>query len=154
MSVYCWNDDCKHNENGCCKSDHIEIGEDLNCETFSDYHEEAEWKTPFWKRFTDIETDKIARVKYYGKEIECYGRKFFVESKSGYATVTDNKTGLSCGELLRLDKTRVEVINERESSFPALETLPIAFRDPKTGKLIFDHDEKEGADHEQEDRSI
>lgn len=138
MSVNCWNEECKHYEHGWCKSEHIVIGEDCNCETFEDYHKEAEWQTPFWKRMRDEETGKIARVKFYGKEIELHGRTVFVESKSAYASVTDKETGLLCGELGQIDKMRIEIINERAKCFGSIETFPIAFRDSKTRKLIFE----------------
>lgn len=143
MSVGCWNENCKYHEHGWCKSEHIVIGEDRDCETFEDYHEEAEWQTPFWKRIIDRDTKKIGRVKFFGKEIEVHGRIFFVESKSDYATVTDKETGLLCGEFYKLDEKRVETINEKAELWGSVETLPIAQRDSKTGKLTFESEGEE-----------
>ena len=143
MGVYCWNENCKYNSHGCCQSNDIVIGEENDCETFVDYHEEAEWKTPFWKRMVDRETEETARVKFYGKEIEVHGRTFFVESKSGYASVTDKETGLLCGEFCKLDEKRVETINEKAKLWGSVETLPIARRDSKTGKLTFESEGEE-----------
>lgn len=143
MSVGCWNENCKYHEHGWCKSEHIVIGEDRDCETFEDYHEEEEWKTPFWKRMFDCDTAKNARVKFYGKEIEVHGRIFFVESKSDYATVTDKETGLSCGEFHKLDEERVKKINERAKRWCPIEELPIAQFDSKTRKLIFETEGEE-----------
>lgn len=143
MSVNCWNEECKYHEHGWCKSEHIVIGEELNCETFEDYHKEAEWQTPFWKRMFDKKTGEIYRTKSYGKEIEVHGRTVFVESKSEYASVTDKETGLFCGELRELDKMRVEIISERSKRLDSIETFPIAFRDSKTGELIFEAEGEE-----------
>lgn len=143
MGVYCWNENCKYNSHGCCQSNDIVIGEENDCETFVDYHEEAEWKTTFWKRMVDRETEETARVKFYGKEIEVHGRTFFVESKSGYASVTDKETGLLCGEFHKLDEKRVETINEKAKCFGSIETFPIALYDLKTRKFTYESEGEE-----------
>jgi hypothetical protein len=138
MIVWCDSYECKYCEEGQCKAEVIYIDEDHECRDFESYLEEKEWSIPFWKRMLDRDNDQICRVQYFGKEVEVKGRKFYVESKSEYATVTDGETGLSCGSRFELEKRIDRIIELTPTIEPKLEELPIATYDGETRKFIYE----------------
>ena len=145
MTVFCYSDECRFNKNGVCGKEAINITYGNECDDFESYRGDAEWKKPYWKRKIDKETKQIFRELCYGKEIELDGMKFFVDSKSEYASVTEETTGHNCGERGKL-LSRIEKIIEFVSKFdqPPLETLPIGEYDPETRKIIIKQAEQEG----------
>ncbi len=143
MKVYCCKDDCKYIKDNFCESEIICINDDGNCDDFESYLEEKEWQTPYWKRMLDKDNNKVCRVQYRGKKFEINGRTFFVDYKSDYAIVTDFLTGLSCGEVCRLDNKRVDaIIHAAQKVEPPLEDLPIAIYDEKTRKFSYERVEE------------
>ena len=92
MNIFCRVDDCVYMENGFCKRGDISIDEDLECEDYQSYLDTEEWKKPFWKRMQDRDNNCVCRVKYYGKEIEINGRKFFAESNRASSSRSLNVT--------------------------------------------------------------
>ena len=146
MTVFCQSDECRFNQNGICGKDAIDITYDNECDAFESYLDDAEWQKPYWKRMIDRETNQIYRVLFHGKEIELKGLKFFVDTNSYYASVTEATTGLNAGERDKLE-SRIEKIIDFVSKFdqPPLEMLPIGEYDPKTRKIT---PKQEGADDE------
>ena len=125
MKARCRTEDCKYFEKGYCTADIISISEDYECENYECYLDTKEWQKPFWKRLKDSETQKIYRVRFYGKEIDVNGRKFFVQSKSYYALATDAITGYGAGNQGELEKRFEEIMQAVENlDIPPLESLP------------------------------
>lgn len=146
MNIFCRVDDCRYMERGLCRRGDISINEDYECEDYESYLDTEEWKKPFWKRMRDQDNDRTCRVKYYGKEIEIKGRKFFAESKSEYARLTDAITGMGCGNLFCIED-RVDMIKERAGTVtPPLDELPIATYDENTRTFTYEGTEKGGAE--------
>lgn len=144
--IICYADSCKYwQEGNHCSCTEIEITEDNECDSYVDYRESEEWQTPFWKaRHDRKDKNKIGRVKYFGKEIEVEGRKFFIESKNSYTAVTDKETGLYCGELRQLSSPeRIKKIKEVSKNYPPVMSLPIAKRNEETGELTFIEESEE-----------
>ena len=142
MNIFCRVDDCRYFENGFCKRGDISIDEDLMCEDYESYLDTEEWKKPFWKRMLDKDNNCICRVQYYGKEIEYNGRKFFAETKSEYAYLTDELTGMGSGtiEFIKNNFDKVlEAVNRVEIP---LQELPVATYDEK--KRVFIYEDKGG----------
>lgn len=138
--IKCYADTCKYwQEGNYCSCTEIEINEDSECDSYVFYKESEEWQTPFWKAmYEGKDKNKIGRVKYFGKEIEIEGRKFFIESKNRYTAVTDKETGLYCSELLELsDPERIKKIKEASKNYPPVMSLPIAKFNEETKELIF-----------------
>jgi hypothetical protein len=136
MTVYCQSEECRFNKNGECDRGVISLDYDNECEDFESYLDDAEWQKPYWKRLIDIETKKVYRVLFHGKEIEINGMKFFVDVNSDYAITTEATTGFGCGQRCDLE-SRLEKIRENMAKidFPPLETLPIGEYDEKTRKV-------------------
>jgi hypothetical protein len=131
-------------ECGFCGRGDISISEDFECEDYESYLDTEEWKKPFWKRMLDRDNNRTCRVRYYGKEIEINGRKFFSESKSEYAHLTDEITGMRCGSKdLIQEKFGLIVSCSNKVDIPLLE-LPIATYDEQKG--VFTYEEKGGAE--------
>lgn len=125
MTVYCRSDDCKWFEEGCCTANFISISEYNECEDYESYLDTEEWQKPFWKRLKDSETQKIYRVRFYGKEIDVNGRKFFVETKSYYALATDAITGYGACKQGDLEERFEKIMQAVEKlDIPPLESLP------------------------------
>ena len=137
MIVWCDSYECKYCEEGKCEAEVICIDEDNECRDFESYLEEKEWRTPFWKRMLDRDNNRVCRVRYYGKEFEVKDRKFYVESKSEYATVTDGETGVSVGEKCEIQKRIDKIIKLTLTIEPKLEDLPIATYNDETRKFTF-----------------
>lgn len=144
MIVWCDSYECKYCEEGQCKAEVIFIDEDNECRDFESYLEEKEWQTPFWKRMLDRDNNRVCRVQYYGKEFEVKDRKFYVESKSEYATVTDGETGLSVGTKCEIQKFIDKIIKLTLTIEPKLEDLPIATYNDKTRKFTFESEVQGG----------
>lgn len=126
MTVCCRSDDCRYFAEGYCTAKIISISEDNECEDYESYLDTEEWQKPFYKRCQDKETKKIFRVLYRGKEIELNGRKFFIESKSDYATVTDAVTGYGCCNRCDLEKRFYDIVKKiAECNISPLESLPL-----------------------------
>ena len=146
MNIFCRVDDCRYMERGLCRRGDISINEDYECEDYESYLDTEEWKKPFWKRMLDRDNNRTCRVEYYGKEIEVKGRKFFVESKSPSARLTDAITGMGCGNLFMLED-RVDMIEERAKTVTTpLQELPIATYDEHTRTFTYEESEKGGAE--------
>lgn len=125
MTVCCRSDDCKYFAEGYCTAGIISLSEDNECEDYECYLDTEEWRKPFWKRMKDPETQKIYRVRFYGKEIDVNGRKFFVQSKSYYALATDAITGYGACEQGELEKRFEKIMQAAEKlDIPPLESLP------------------------------
>lgn len=136
--IICYADSCKYwQEGNHCSCAEIEISEDNECDSYVYYKESEEWQTPFWKvMYVDKDKNKAVRVKYFGKEIEFEGRKFFIEFKNSYTAVTDKETGLYCGELRKLSSPeRIKKIKEVSKNYPPVMSLPIARIDRRTGEI-------------------
>lgn len=144
MNIFCRVEDCRYMECGFCKRGDISIGEDFECEDYESYLDTEEWQKPFWKRMLDKDNHRICRVRYYGKEIEIKGRKFFVESKSEYAYITDATTGYSCGKRAYVDGNIDRIIERANEVKASLQELPIATYDEKT--RTFTYEKKGGAE--------
>jgi|GEM_PF-1697510 len=129
MKIFCRVDDCRYQETGFCKRGNISINEDFECEEYESYLDTEEWQKPFWKRMLDKEHSRICRVKYYGKEIEIEGRKFFVESKNDYAFITDAATGYACGKRAFVEERIDKIIEAANKVEVPLSELPIAVYD-------------------------
>lgn len=144
MDVSCWNTECKYIENGYCSLNFLTINEDGECDDYESCYDSAEWQVPFWKRCIDKENNRIIRVQAKGKEIDIYGRKFFVESNSAFATTTDKITGMGAANAQYLldrfvnKEAMEEKFNEMTKDLPPLETLPVAAYDEKTRKFIYE----------------
>lgn len=138
MQVMCWTDECKFALNGYCSLNELTIDEDGECGCFESYFDSPEWNTPFWKRMIDRDNNRICRVQFCGKEIEVKGRKFFVEDRSAFASVTDAKTGLRCSNLNELEDRIDKIIEIGDKVEPLLESLPIAKYDEKTRKFTYE----------------
>lgn len=137
MNVYCANDECKWNNEGECNRGEITLDYENQCEDFESYLDTEEWRKPYWKRMHDHKTGQPYRVLFYGKEIELKGERFFVDTNSKYANVTEEKTGLGCGIVQELESCIDRIIEyKRKNDLPPLETLPIGEYDKKTGKAI------------------
>lgn len=136
MIVFCQSEDCKFNKNGECDRGVISLDFENECEDFESYLGDAEWQKPYWKRMIDQETKQVYRVLFHGKEIELNGLKFFVDTNSDYASVTEETTGLNAGHRDQLE-SRIEKIIEfiSKSDLPPLETLPIGEYVPETRKI-------------------
>ena len=144
MNIFCAVYDCKYMEQGLCKRGDISINEDCECEDYESYLDAEEWQKPFWKRMKDHDNNCVCRVKYYGKEIEINGRKFFAESKSAYAGLTDEITGMNSG---RIDQARDmfdKIVEATKKVYPPLLELPNATYDEKT--RTFHSQEKGGGE--------
>lgn len=136
MTVYCQSDDCRYYKDGECDRRIISLDCDNECEDYESYRDDAGWQKPFWKRMKDQKTNQVFRVLYYGKEVEVNGRKFFVESQSSYALVTDAITGLGAckqGELIKRFEEIIEAVSKLD--IPPLESLPIGEYDEKTRRI-------------------
>ncbi len=144
MKVYCRSDDCKWFEDRYCTADVITLSEGNECEDYESYLDTAEWRKPFYKRCKCKETKQIYRVLFYGKEIELNGRKFFIESKSNYATVTDAVTGYGCCDRCDLEERFYNILQKiAESNISPLESLPLGeFRE--RGRIVSVEERKEG----------
>lgn len=143
MNVFCRVDDCKYFECGFCKRGDISISEDLECEDYESYLDSEEWKKPFWKRMLDKYNDnRICRVKYYGKEIEYNGRKFFAETRSEYAYLTDELTGMGSGTIEYVKNNFDKVIEAASRVEVPLKELPIALYDEQ--QRVFTYEKKAG----------
>lgn len=138
MNVWCDCYECRYCEEGECKRKVISLNEGAECMDFESYREEKDWQTPFWKRMSDKENKQICRVRYYGKEFEVKGRKFYVEYKGEHSTATDGETGLSCGEKCDIEKRIDRIIKVAKTYKPSLEELPIATYDDKTRKFTYE----------------
>jgi hypothetical protein len=139
MLVICRNEKCRWNCKCSCGRGLISLGNDNECKNFENYQDNAEWQKPFWKRLYYSKTDQMYRVLFYGKEIEIYGEKFFVDSDSDNAVVTEEKTGLNCGYVYDLESRIEKIIECRQkvmADLPPLETLPIGEYDKTTDKVI------------------
>jgi hypothetical protein len=142
----CWKDECKYLTDGSvCGRAVISLDEDGECENFEDYHDDAEWQTPFWKRMFDRERNQECRVKYIGKEIETGGRIFYIEINGYYASITDKETGLKCGDMAQFDDNVdiVGKIKEAAKKYTSVMDLPIAVYDEKTRKFSYPDEESE-----------
>lgn len=144
MNIFCAVDDCRYMEQGLCKRGDISINEDCECEDYESYHDTEEWQKPFWKRMKDDANNCVCRVKYYGKEIEINGRKFFAESKSAYARLTDEITGMSSGTIYQARDMFDKIVEATKKVVPLLSELPIATYDEKT--RTFHYQEKGGVE--------
>lgn len=142
MNIFCRVDDCRYQETGFCKRGNISINEDFECEEYESYLDTEEWQKPFWKRMLDKEHSRICRVKYYGKEIEFNGRKFFAESRSEYSYLTDELTGMGSGTIEFVKNNFDKVLEAASRVEIPLQELPIATYDEKTRK--FNYEEKGG----------
>ena len=136
MTVFCQAEECKWNQDGECNRGVISLDLDNECEDFESYLDDAEWQKPYWKRMIDRTADQVYRVLFHGKEIEINGRKFFVDTKSAHALVTEETTGMGCGHRDELEGRFEKIIEAIEKSdLPPLESLPIGEYDRKTGKV-------------------
>lgn len=126
MNIFCRADDCRYIENGFCKRGDISISEDCECEDYESYLDTEEWKQPFWKRMLDNDNNITCRVQYFGKEIDIEGRKFFVESRSGYAHLTDAITGYGCGTRDMAEGRIAKIIEAASKVEVPLKELPKA----------------------------
>lgn len=126
MHIFCRVEDCRYIELGLCKRNNISISEDLECEDYESYLDTEEWKKPFWKRMFDANNNLTCRVCYHGKEIEIKGRKFFVESRSNYALLTDAITGMSSGTIAFAEDNIARIDEEARRVDVPLGDLPIA----------------------------
>lgn len=138
MIVWCDSYECKYCEEGQCKAEVICLDEDHDCRDYESYLEEKEWQAPYWKRMLDKKNNRVCRVKYYGNEFEVKGRKFYVDYKSEYATVTDGETGLSCGSRCEIEKRIDRIIELAPTVEPPLEELPIATYDDRTRTFTYE----------------
>ena len=144
MNIFCRVDDCRYNERGFCKQENISISEDLECEDYESYLDTEEWKQPFFKRMLDKDNNRICRVKYYGKEIEINGRKFFDESISEYSYLNDELTGMGSGTIEFIKNNFDKVIESASKVDIPLQELPIALYDEQ--KRVFTYEMKGGAE--------
>ena len=138
MNIFCRVNDCRYIEDGFCRRGDISISEDFECEDYESYLDTEEWKKPFWKRMKDHNNNCDCRVMYYGKEIEIKGRKFFAESKSEYAYITDAITGYGCGKLAFAKDMIDKIIEKANEVEIPLEELPIATYDERTRKFSYE----------------
>ena len=139
-NIWCYRDDCKHLKDGnVCGCSYIKIDADGECEDFIDYREETEWQEVFWKRMFDRDRNQEFRVKALGKKIEVGGRIFFIESRWYYANLTDAETGLTCGNLARLNENDdiVGKIKKKAEEYTPVLDLPVATYDNKTRKFSY-----------------
>lgn len=143
MNVACWQVDCAYNENGWCIAKTISVDEDGQCEKYKCYLDLPTWKTPFWKRMLDKDNNCLCCVQYYGKEIEIEGRKFFAESRSEYADLTDEITGMRSGTIAFIEDNFDKVIEAANKVDVPLSELPIAIYDEV--KRVFTYETKGGA---------
>lgn len=144
MNIFCRVDDCRWLDDGFCKRGDISIGEDFECEDYESYLDTQEWKKPFYKRMLDNDNNRKCRVQYYGKEIEIKGRKFFVESRSNYALLTDAITGMSCGTIA-FAKDNIAKIDEAARRIDiSLDELPIATYNEFSRKFTYEQELKGG----------
>lgn len=137
MDVLCEAYDCRYNSVGKCCCGVIGINEDCECEEYESYLDMEEWRKPFWKRMKDDDNNCICRVRYYGKEIEVKGRKFFIESKSVFANTTDAITGFGCGQRVAIAERIDKIIEMANKVDTPLSELPIATFDEKTRKFSY-----------------
>lgn len=143
--ICCRSDDCKWNEDGWCNKGVISISEDNECEDYESYLDTEEWQQPFYKRCQDKVTKKIFRVLFRGKEIEVNGRKFFIESKSAFATVTDKITGYGCCNRCDLEARFESILKKaNELNIPPLESLPLGRYFYEDNRIIPWESQKEG----------
>lgn len=138
MIVWCDCYECRYCEEGQCQAEVVYLDEMRECREFESYFDEKEWQTPFWKRLLDKNNNRIFRVRYYGKEFEVKGRKFYVENKSNYASVTDGETGLSCGSKFEIEKRINQIIKIAPTVEPHLEEIPVATYDDKTRTFTYE----------------
>jgi hypothetical protein len=135
VDVFCDNTDCRWYQGGCCGRGVINIF-DGECEDFEDYHNDIEWKTPYWKRCGTVGMQ--CKVKFFGKKIERDGIAFFVDMNVDHAICTEESSGLAVCELCDLDGERIGKMKNwlaaEHPDFPPLESLPTAVY--KNGKLI------------------
>lgn len=144
VTVWCESEDCKWNKNGECDRGVISLDCDNECSDFESYLDTEEWQKPFYKRCQDRKTKKIFRVLCHGKEIELNGRKFFIESKSDYATVTDAVTGYGCCNRCDLEKRFYDIVKKiAESNISPLEALPLG-EIRERGRIVSVEERKEG----------
>ena len=143
MILWCDDCECKYYKDGQCVSEVVCIDECHECGSFESYREEKEWLTPFWKRMLDRDNNIVCRVQYYGNEFEVKGRKFYVEYKGDYASVTDGETGLACGQRHELEKRIDKIIELTPAVEPRLEDLPIATYNDKTRKFTYESGDRQ-----------
>lgn len=144
MNIFCRVEDCRYIELGLCKRGNISISEDYECEDYESYLDTEEWKKPFWKRMLDKDNNRICRVKYHGKEIEIKGRKFFVESRSNYALLTDAITGMCCSTIAFVEDNFDKVLEAASKVDLPLQELPIALYDEQ--KRVFTYEKEAGGE--------
>ena len=144
MNIFCRVDDCRYMECGFCKRGDISISEDFECEDYESYLDTEEWKKPFWKRMFDKDNNRICRVRYYGKEIECNGRKFFAESRSEHSYLTDELTGMGRGTIEFIKNNFDKVLEAANRVDIPLKELPVALYDEQ--KRVFTYEQKGGAE--------
>ena len=147
MNIFCRVEDCRWFEGGFCKRGNISISEDCECEDYKSYLDTEEWRKPFWKRMLDKDSNNcICRVRYYGKEIEINGRKFFAETKSEYAYLTDELTGMGSGTIEFIKNNFDKVLEAASKVDVPLLELPIAIYDENSRIYTYEKDVKEGAE--------
>ena len=138
MIVWCDCYDCMFNREGQCGSEVLYLDEDHDCRDYESYRENEKWQTPYWKRLLDKNNNRVCRVKYYGNEFEVKGRKFYVDYKGEYASVTDGETGMHCGVRCELEKRIDRIIELAPTIEPRLEDLPIATYDSNTRTFTYE----------------
>lgn len=90
----------------------------------------------------DKDNNRICRVRYYGCEIEVNGRKFFAESRSKYAHLTDAITGMGAGQRRFIMDNFDRVVKGAMEVDVPLEHLPIA--EYNEHSRTFKYKEKDG----------
>lgn len=138
MKVFCNRYDCQYQNEGVCIAAIVCIDEDGECEKYESYLDKKEWQNPYWKRMIDKNNNRICRVKYYGREFELKGRKFYVDEKGECAGVTDGATGYLCGRRFCLEERIDKIIELASTITPPLEELPIATYDPDTRTFTYE----------------
>lgn len=141
MTVSCWREDCTYCRDGYCLQEYLTIDEYGECTDFERVYDTDEWQKPFWKRMLDKDNNRVCRVKYFGKEVEIEGVKFFVESRSAFANATEETTGFSAGGISDVPGIIEKIKELLPQAVPALDKLPIATYNEITRK--FTYEEKE-----------
>lgn len=104
-NICCENTDCIYcsQDSSCLYKFDIWIGDSYyaGCSEFSEYREEKDYKTEFWKAFRKKDQKSSERKKAMGKLVMINGRKFFTENNPNFdeenTSVTDGELGTFAG---------------------------------------------------------
>ena len=142
-NICCENTDCIFcaQDRSCLYKFDIWIGDNYyaGCSEYSNYHEEKDYKTEFWKAFRiKGQEGKFERRKAMGKLITLNGTKFFTEDNPNLdeenTRVTDGETGAFVGYISNIKNNWTRYIERKQdymkdNNYTNVLELPIAAKE-------------------------